>query len=389
MKKTLNNINFRLLTLVILISGVSLAVQYALVGTQITQSTYIEHIIGMIIGGIAMIVIFNINLEKTFGIAKVAYFIILGFLMILVFNPPVLGPMLIGNYNGASAWIEIGSYTFQPVEFMKIILIFILAKTNVDHQQSMFTDIRLVRNYILYALPPIFLVFAQPDLGGFLLLVAPTVVLFLFGLKNKALAKTLAFVMGIGIVTVSILLFTEFGRSMINFIVQATPIEQYQLDRIDYWLQPFEHSKGYQLIQSLITIGSSDMFGPGFSAQLVSTSEIDTDFIFTAVVGYFGWGTGLILLFLYTCTLIETLIISINARSLVIKYITVGIWALLFLQVFENIGMTVGVLPITGIVLPLVSRGITAQLTFYIIFGILLRASIVEKNEYFMGNNSF
>lgn len=370
----MKSINLNFLIPVTFLSILSILNRYALI-SEVGPGVG-KHILGIITGIICILVIYQLNLKKTHNYIEIVYYILVVMLFMLTINFPYFSVTL----NGATGWFNFfGLYTFQPVEFMKLILIFKLASINLKHQNSYQEDISLIKKYLIYSGIPILLVLTQPDLGGALLLIFISYIMLLFGFKKqKNFTKTILITCGCLIIGFFFLI-TSTGQ---NFLIDYVPfIHSYQLERFSSWLQPFETSGGYQLSQSLIIIGSSGPFGLGIDGNLIPLAEIETDFVFSSVCGFFGWTTGLLVIFAYFYILFRTLYLASKTKDLYLKYILIGIWAMFFLQIVENIGMTIGILPVTGIVLPFLSVGITAQITFYSAIGLLLNISKVQSND--------
>ncbi len=374
----LKSLNFKIIISVVLICIASIVTISGVV-TQLNQLSYsdnnyifvVKQMIGMLIGICAIIFIMMIDLKKANFLFNLAYWILFGMLFILAFEPPGTSAF-VKSINGASGWFQIPivGITIQPVEFMKIALFFKMASISYKYQESNDTDISLFKSYLVYAGIPLFLVLIQPDAGGVILLGVPSFILFLTSLKNKKYARRILFITIVFVISVVFLLSNQAAQ---NFIVNHTPIYAYQLDRIDAWLDPFNSDKGYQLQQSLILMGSAGIFGRGFGYSGIPLPEPHTDVIFSEFVGMFGWLAGIILILLFLNIIIQIYNTGIKSKDLQYRYLCLAFGTLFIVQVFENIGMMIGLFPITGIVLPFMSYGVSALLTYSIIIGIVLK----------------
>jgi rod shape determining protein RodA len=332
---------------------------------------------GMIAGSIGAYIIYKSNLKKLLGLINLAYWILFGMLFILFTDPPIIGDIFVKTINGANGWfvIPIVGITIQPVEFMKVALIFKLAVVSKSHIESERKDKDLIKKYLIFGLVPIIMVLLQPDLGGAILLLFPSLFMFLYSVKNKKLVKILVISMLSSIAVFIGILFIPGG---LEFLAEHTPIEMYQLERLTAWLYPFDYDKGLQLQQSLILIGSAGLFGHGYGYSGIHLPEPHTDVIFSEFTGMFGIIAGAFLIFLYFYLINEFFSVTLKTNDLLFKLVAFGFSMLFLIQVTENIGMMLGLLPITGIVLPFMSYGVSAMVTYLSIIGVFLN---IHKNS--------
>ncbi len=380
----IRNLNFKIIIPIILICIASLLTikgvvpQLNIMEYSSNNNIFVyKQLFGMAIGVVAIVFIMLIDLRKANFLFEIAYWILVFMLFILAFDPPGLG-FMVKSINGANGWfvIPIIGVTVQPVEFMKIALFFKLAQVSKNHLESRDSDLKLFINYAIYAGFPIFLVLIQPDAGGVLLLGFPTFVLFLASLKQKKYMYRILFS---SLIILFLGVFLLSNQTAQKFIVDNTPIYAYQLERINAWLDPFNSDKGYQLQQSLILMGSAGLWGRGMGYSAILLPEPHTDVIFSEFVGMFGWILGLGLILLYMIVIFEIFNTGINVKDQKFRFICLAYGSLFIVQVFENIGMMVGVFPITGIVLPFMSYGISALLTYSVIIGIVLKINVEKE----------
>ena len=274
----------------------------------------------------------------------------------LLFAVEVMGE--IGK--GAQRWLDLGYFGLQPSELMKIALVLALAR--YFHGRSI-EDVRrlsqLVVPLFLIAVPAA-LVLRQPDLGtALMLIIAGAVIFFAAGVR---IWKFLI-VGGCGIAAAPIA--WQFLRD-------------YQKQRVLTFLNPENDplGSGYHIIQSKIAFGSGGIFGKGFlqgtQSHLNFLPEMQTDFIFTMLAEEFGLVGGLALLGLYMVILVYCLAISVRCRTQFGRLVGIGITATFFLYVFINMAMVMGLVPVVGVPLPLISYGGTAMLTLLFGFGLLM-----------------
>ena len=172
--------------------------------------------------------------------------------------------------------------------------------------------------------------------------------------------------------------------------LMVTLFSSYRLQRIDAWLDPESHILGSsnQLYTALLSLGSAGLTGYGLQANIIAIPEAHTDFIFAAFGQCFGLlGTVFILL---VCLLLDLYLckIAYNMKKPADRYITIGVIAMLLYQQIQNLGMIVGLVPITGVTLPLISYGGSSIVSYFIAFGLILRASPNARKEYRIGRKN-
>ncbi len=265
---------------------------------------------------------------------------------------------------GARRWINLGFLTIQPSELMKITIVLALAR--YFHRSSIEGVGRL--RYLIMPLfivaAPAALVLRQPDLGTALMLVFVSAgLMFLAGVRIWKFA-----VVGLAAVT-SVPVAWQF-------------LHDYQKRRVLTFFDPESDplGGGYHIIQSKIALGSGGLFGKGLlqgtQSHLNFLPEMQTDFIFTMLAEEFGLTGGLVLLALYTLVLIYGIAISARCRSQFGRLVGMGATLTFFLYVFINIAMVMGLIPVVGVPLPLISYGGTAMLTVLVGFGLLMNVYV-------------
>lgn len=376
--KMMKHLNLKLIIYVLIlliISNFTLANINSLLSVQVSEINFaFKQIIGILIAVIGMLIIYFVDLNMSKNLINIVYFILLGMLFILPTHIPIIEDLFVKTANGANGWFQFFTprLSFQPVEFFKVVSILKLAMISADHLEGTTNDYCLLKQYAIYGLFPVFLILIEPDLGGAILILFTTIVMGLFSIKDKKLVKKIVFALVGGICLLSIFLFFEQGQA---FLIKYTPVKAYQLGRLDAWLKPFTTSLGYQLQQALIFMGSAGPFGYGAGYDLINIIEPQTDLIFASAVGFWGWSIGVVIITTYFLIIWEILKIGEQQKKIYYQYICIGFAALFFIQVFENIGMIIGLLPITGIVLPYMSYGVSAIITYFAILGIILNIS--------------
>ena len=277
------------------------------------------------------------------------------FMLLLVVSP--LG----SNKRGAQAWFQLGPYQLQPSEFAKITLIIAIAAF-VGSARGNELDLRRFLTVLAIAGAPIGLVYLQPDLGTALVSLAVLLGMLLVG---GARAKHLAALVGVGVL------------AMVA-VVQLGVLKQYQLDRLSAFLDPAGDTQRstYNLAQSKTAIGSGGVSGKGLfqgtQTNLSYVPEQHTDFIFTAVGEQLGLIGSAALLSLFAIVVWRTWRSAALARDPSGTMICVGVLAMFTFQIFENVGMAMGIMPITGIPLPFMSYGGSSTLASFAAIGLVL-----------------
>ncbi|MBY0566382.1 MAG: rod shape-determining protein RodA [Hyphomonadaceae bacterium] len=274
----------------------------------------------------------------------------------------LIGVELVGATRmGAQRWLDIGPLSLQPSELMKIGIVLALAR--YYHQ----LDARKTGT-VLWTLPPfvmiaapVALVMHQPDLGtSLLILAAGVIVMFLGGLLWRIVAAGAIVAVGGAI------------------LAYTTILHDYQRDRVNVFLGITDDplGAGYHVLQSKIAIGSAGLFGRGYmegtQSQLDFLPEKHTDFIFTMIVEEFGLFGGALVLGLFGLLMALTMQVAMRARSLFGKLAAAGVAATLACYVFINTAMVIGLVPVVGIPLPIISFGGTAMLTLMAGYAIVL-----------------
>lgn len=279
-------------------------------------------------------------------------------LLVLVFLPE--GPGQIGEpVNGAKSWYHLPIGNIQPSEFMKTFYILSLAKLISKHHErysikNIKTDFILLGKIGLTLLVPLAFIMTQPDLGSSLVFLAITAALVIVaGISWKIILPVFA-----GGVTVGGLLLW-MALYMQDFLEEKFGFSPYQFARIYSWLDPYSYSnsEGYHLITSLNAIGSGEIFGKGFMDREVYVAENHTDFVFTVIGEEWGFLGSSLVICLYFLLIYHLTKTTLTLKDPFCTYVCAGIIAMITFHVFENIGMTIQLLPITGIPLPFLSYG--------------------------------
>ena len=265
---------------------------------------------------------------------------------------------------GAQRWIDLGFIQLQPSELMNVALVLALARYFHRLANEDLTRVRHLIAPALMVLLPVALVLKQPDLGtAIVLLLGGAILFFLAGVRLRVFAVMMA-----------------AGGAAIPLVWRF--LRDYQKNRIYTFLDPDSDplGAGYHILQSKIALGSGGLFGKGFllgtQSHLNFLPEKQTDFIFTTLAEEFGLIGGLTLLGLYTMIIGYGFAIALRSANHFGRLVSLGIACNFFLYVFINIAMVMGIIPVVGVSLPLISYGGTAMLAAMFGFGLILNVSV-------------
>ena len=354
----IKEVDYILLISIILLSLISLLVMYSTDGGDILYHTK-SHFMKLIIFFPLMLLIAFFNIKHWHTFAYIFYFIIVLLLVWVSFFGL--------KASGSQRWMNLYLFVLQPSELMKIAIILTLAKyyhrikiENVNSITSIITVLTII-------LIPIILVISQPDLGtSVLIALSGLIILWIAGIKIKYFVFS-------------------FIVSVISLPFIISFLKPYQKLRILTFLNPDRDplGAGYQIIQSKIAIGSGGLNGKGFlkgtQSYLDFLPEKHTDFIFTLFSEEFGFIGSIGLLILYTVIIMRIIRIGIISRSNFSKLFCFGFAFSIFVYIVVNLSMVLGLLPIVGSPLPIMSYGGSSMLATMIGFGIVLSAKINHR----------
>ena len=284
--------------------------------------------------------------------------------------------------RGLQGWLSIGGFNFQVAEFAKILFILCFADF-LAKRQGMIHTLRDMFPCFIYIGLPVLLVTAQPDLGTALVFIAIAMgMMFAAGAYPRILV---VIIFGaLALVVLALFLHLQFGMWL--------PLEEYQVKRLTVFLDPYNDGQGgrgagWNIKQSLVAIGSGGLIGKGLfqgtQAQLNFLPEHHTDFIFAVVGEEFGFVGAALLLLLFAVILLRAIFIAYNAKDFFSTLTVIGIISMWLFHIFENVGMSIGLMPITGVPLPFVSYGGSFMLANMIAVGIILDINIKGKKIVF------
>lgn len=370
-KKLFKQLDFGIITICIIIVlfgslNILSATQWIYRGSDMSSTILNFHFLKMqllwlMVGLVIMYLILLIDYTIIGSYANIIYWCGI-FLLLLNALMPV-------KVNGAESWLKLPFLPqFQPSEFVKVALIIIISK-KLDEMEG---DINNTKNFIIlaiYAIIPVIFLLKQPDMGMtmffFFILLG---MFFMAGLNSKAIT--------FGLIGVSAAIASVWNSGLIKF---------YQKIRLISFLYPDADPSGtgLQLVQSQIGIGKGGIFGTGFLkgswAAVGSTPEASTDCIFSVVGEEWGIIGAIFLLTLYGLLIYKLVKIARESKDIFGTMLTAGIVSMFLFSILQNIGMNIGIMPITGLTLPFMSYGGSSVITTFICVGLVLNVGMRRK----------
>jgi len=353
------HIDLALLFSSVAISGMGVLMVFSATESKLREQGLDPHMylkrqsVWMLLGLVVMAVIVSVDYRVLRDIAPLI-FAGTFFLLLLVLSP--LG----SSTRGAQAWFQFGSFQLEPSEWAKLALIICVSAYCATHRGDL--DGRRLFTVLGLAAVPMALIYLQPDLGTDLVFGAILIgVLVVAGARPRQIAALCAIAV-IGMVAV----------------VQLGVLKQYQVDRLTAFANPTNDPQhtAYNLAQAKAAIGSGGLFGKGLfkgtQTNLSFVPEQQTDFIFTVVGEELGFVGAFTLLALFAVVVWRTWRTATLARDLFGTLLCVGVLAMFVFQIFENVGMTMGIMPITGIPLPFMSYGGSSTVANFAAIGLVL-----------------
>lgn len=365
-KKFFKNIEWSILICVSILIAIGCVSLYS--ATQSTEHEELfKQLIWLAVSIPIVIAVIIVDYELIIKAAPVGYVIMLFFLVAVLLTKPI---------NGATSWFIIGSVSIQPSEFAKIFVImtlaFMISRIQEKDKDEISKPLKL-GICLLVLFIPILLIAKQPDYGTAIAFVIATIfMLFVSGINKKYIIIALA-------LTLVIL-------PIMYFFV----LPDHAKTRIDVFLNPDldPRGSGYNVIQSKLAIGSGQLFGMGVTlgnqTQLGYLYPKTTDFIFSVIGEEMGFVIAALVIILYMILITKIIYVAKTSKDDKGSYVAIGIAGIFLFHMVENIGMTMGLLPITGVPLPFVSYGGSSLLTNLILIGLVLNISGRRKKSLFI-----
>jgi rod shape determining protein RodA len=328
-------------------------------GTDDREGYALNQTLGFVIGLLGAVPLALMDYRRLKGYLPLLY----GVTIVMLLAVTVVG----ASAKGAQRWIDIGPVQVQPSEFAKLLVVVVLAGYFSEHRLSDNTN--FLKALGILSLPGL-LVFAQPDLG--------TALVF------AAIFFVMAFVGGAKLYQIGALVVSAVAMAALS--IKLGVLEDYQVARLTAFLDPTGITdEGYQVFQSKLAIGSGGVTGKGFDATTLANlgflPEDHTDFIFSNLAERTGFVGGLLLLGLFFVLVWRMLHVATVSRDRFGVLIAVGIATIFLFHVFVNIGMTMGLMPVTGIPLPFISYGRSNLVVSVIALGLLQSIAMRSKKD--------
>ncbi|MFO7295187.1 MAG: rod shape-determining protein RodA [Caldicoprobacter sp.] len=373
-KKLIKNFDFLILILI------SLLVGFGLIGIGVAMREPVQddeyrlfdmignfnlhyvklHLLWFGVGLVAMLVVLSVDYHLFAEMSPYIYWTVVAMLLYVFFRGHIAG--------NARSWISFGSFYMQPSEFAKISMIISLAKAiakKKDEGEGL-NSIKDLLPLLGRLVIPLALIIDQPDFGTAMVFIAIFFgMIFVAGISYKLLLGTI----GAGVAAVPLMWYGLLSDT--------------QKNRILVFLNPGMDplGAGYHVIQSIIAIGSGRIWGKGILtdntlSQLNYVPAKNTDFIFSVTVEALGFVGGAIIICLYLCLILRTIYLATKAKDNFGSFLVIGVVSMMVFHIFENIGMTIGLMPITGIPLPFMSYGGSSMITNMIAYGLVLNVGM-------------
>jgi rod shape determining protein RodA len=328
-------------------------------GTDDREGYALNQTLGFVIGLLGAVPLALMDYRRLKGYLPLLY----GVTIVMLMAVTVVG----ASAKGAQRWIDIGPVQVQPSEFAKLLVVVVLAGYFSEHRLSDNTN--FLKALGILGLPGL-LVFAQPDLG--------TALVF------AAIFFVMAFVGGAKLYQIGALVVSAVAVAALS--IRLGVLEDYQLARLTAFLDPTGITdEGYQVFQSKLAIGSGGVTGKGFDATTLANlgflPEDHTDFIFSNLAERTGFVGGLLLLGLFFVLVWRMLHVATVSRDRFGVLIAVGVATIFLFHVFVNVGMTMGLMPVTGIPLPFISYGRSNLVVSVIALGLLQSVAMRSKKD--------
>lgn len=320
----------------------------------IPEANFPRHLVGIAMGLVGAVLVWRYDYRNLQGMTRTLLIIA----CILMIAPKI--PGLSYSAKGITGWVKVPGIgiTFQPSELAKLVVIYLMAALGAQYNGK----IESLRDYVRLCailLVPFGLILLQPDLGtGLVLLVFGATIIICSGAKRSWVLVTIALIV-VGAAAIIV-------TSMLDGFPHI--LKTYQLNRLIVFVDPSVDptNNGYNLQQAKIAVGSGGLLGKGIGGATQASNgflpEAQTDFVFALLAEEFGFVGGVVLLGLFAWMILSTILLGMRCESMFGKLVCVGCAAMWTFQVLEEVGMCMGIMPITGIPLPFISYGATSMI---------------------------
>ena len=329
----------------------------------IPEANFPRHLVGIAMGLVGAVLVWRYDYRNLQGMTRTLLIIA----CILMIAPKI--PGLSYSAKGITGWVKVPGIgiTFQPSELAKLVVIYLMAALGAQYNGK----IESLRDYVRLCailLVPFGLILLQPDLGtGLVLLVFGATIIICSGAKRSWVLVTIALIV-VGAAAIIV-------TSMLDGFPHI--LKTYQLNRLIVFVDPSVDptNNGYNLQQAKIAVGSGGLLGKGIGGATQAGNgflpEAQTDFVFALLAEEFGFVGGVVLLGLFAWMILSTILLGMRCESMFGKLVCVGCAAMWTFQVLEEVGMCMGIMPITGIPLPFISYGPSFMLVNFVMLGLI------------------
>src|SRR5699024_3195852 len=387
-----SRIDWGIIFCVLLLALIGLASIYVAAVHDRQQTSVARQVITQLVwyavGTILIIVIMQFDAEQLWKLAPIVYWLSV-FLMfaILVFYSRAYYASTV-----AKSWFAIGPFTFQPSEIMKPAYILMMGRVITTHNNrysvhTVDSDWRLIGTMFLWLLPILISLKFQNDFGtGLVFFAIFCGMVLVSGVTWRILAPAATILVVVGGSALAMVT-SSVGRQ----ILEHVGFQAYQFDRVDTWLHPEQDTtnQGYQLWQSIKAVGSGGITGTGVHNSKVYVPDRESDLIFSVIGENFAISGWVLLILLYLLLIYLMIRVTFDTRNEFYAYISTGVIMMILFHVFENIGMNIGLLPLTGIPLPFISAGGSSLIGNLIGIGMVMSMRYHHHSYMFSNNKEF
>ena len=387
-----SRIDWGIIFCVLLLALIGLASIYVAASHDSSGSGVVRQVVTQLawylVGTVMVIVIMQFDSEQLWKLAPIAYWagIFLMFAILIFYSRSYYVS------TGAKSWFAVGPFTFQPSEIMKPAYILMMGRVITTHNSQypvhkVDSDWRLIVKMFMWLLPIFISLKFQNDFGTSLVFFAIFVGMILVsGVTWRILVPAFSILAVVGGSALAMVTSTA-GR----VILEKVGFQSYQFSRVDTWLHPDQDTsnQGYQLWQSIKAVGSGGVTGTGFNNSRVYVPVRESDMIFSVIGENFGFVGGILLILLYLLLIYLMIRVTFDTKNEFYAYISTGVIMMILFHVFENIGMNIGLLPLTGIPLPFISAGGSSLVGNLIGIGMIMSMRYHHRSYMFSNNQNF
>ena len=365
-----SRIDWGIIFCVLLLALIGLASIYVAASHDSSGSGVVRQVVTQLawylVGTVMVIVIMQFDSEQLWKLAPIAYWagIFLMFAILIFYSRSYYVS------TGAKSWFAVGPFTFQPSEIMKPAYILMMGRVITTHNSQY----------------PVHKVDSDWRLIGKMFFAIFVGMILVSGVTWRILAPAFSILAVVGGSALAMVTSTA-GRA----ILEMVGFQSYQFSRVDTWLHPDQDTsnQGYQLWQSIKAVGSGGVTGTGFNNSKVYVPVRESDMIFSVIGENFGFVGGILLILLYLLLIYLMIRVTFDTKNEFYAYISTGVIMMILFHVFENIGMNIGLLPLTGIPLPFISAGGSSLVGNLIGIGMIMSMRYHHRSYMFSNNQNF